>query len=68
MNIGTKLKNSRIKKGLTAKQVAALIGRDIQMVYRYESGTCTPPLNVFMQLVSAGLLKRSDLFDADTAA
>lgn len=50
MNIGDKLKNLRIEKKMTQKQVADRIGLAISAVSSYESGSRYPSYDVLLKL------------------
>ena len=50
MKIGDKLKEARIKKGLTQKQVASEIQTTIQQISKYETGEQEPTASRLKEL------------------
>jgi len=51
-NLHRKLKDARLQAGLTRADVAFQIGRGEQLVFCYESGKITPPVNIMKKLCS----------------
>lgn len=52
MGIGKKIKELRLSKGLTQKQLGEKIGRSTESVKKYESGEVTPPHTVLKQIAN----------------
>lgn len=51
-NLGEKLKTSRVRCGLSRKQVAELIGVSVGIIGLYETGDRLPSLTVIMKLAA----------------
>tara|TARA_R110000822_G_scaffold103213_1_gene229794 strand:- start:188 stop:385 length:198 start_codon:yes stop_codon:yes gene_type:complete len=43
----------RIEKGLSQKELAELIGKDKDTIYRYENGKLTPSIQAFSDWIKA---------------
>lgn len=54
----SRLNETRKSKGITAQQMADLLGMHIRAYRKYESGDTTPPLN--------NLVKIADILDVST--
>jgi transcriptional regulator with XRE-family HTH domain len=50
LNIGERIKELRISKGLTQKQLGDKIGRSTISIRKYESGEVTPPYGVIAEI------------------
>lgn len=48
-----KLKEKRIKKGLTQEQLGQMVGVSYRTIYQYESGRREPSLNILRALANA---------------
>ena len=53
MSFHTKLSEMRLKRGLTEKQLAELIGVDLRTYKSYESGKTTPRIPILKKIVIA---------------
>lgn len=60
-DIGTNLKKSRQKKGLTQHEVAKASGTDTNYYAKIERGEAAPSLRLFMRIVRALKTKSSDI-------
>ncbi len=59
-HIGTLIRERRTAKGLTADNLGRMVGRDRQMVYRWENGQSVPSPEAYAELVAAGILTREE--------
>ena len=49
MDFGTKLKETRLQRGLTQEQLADILGTSKQVISRYENGQRSPKLSIAIQ-------------------
>ena len=67
MSLGTKLRESRRKRGLTLQSLAAETGISASMLSMVERGRASPSIGSLVALASALNVHLSDLFDRDGA-
>lgn len=53
MSIGSRLKNLRLKRKLTQKDLGERVGRSRSTIAMYEAGTSTPSFETVCKLVAA---------------
>lgn len=63
MGTGERIKNARMKRGLTQKQLGELCGMADSAVRRYESGRGNPTEKTLKRIADALLVRVSDLMD-----
>lgn len=51
MSIGTRIKNARLKKGITQKQLAEMLYVDPSLVCRWEKGEKKVPVVTLVQIM-----------------
>ncbi len=68
MDFGTKLKETRLQRGLTQEQLADILGTSKQVISRYENGQRSPKLSIAIQYAEKlGLAKNYFVDDEDPA-
>lgn len=65
MNIGQKIKQARLQKGLTQKQLGAKSGSTQQMIAQYENGKHTPKIDTLNHIADALDISLTDLLGSD---
>jgi DNA-binding transcriptional regulator YiaG len=58
-----KLRAARLQRNLTVRQLAAIAGRDVRTVRRYQAGEVLPPLAVVCAFSAALAVPIGDLFE-----
>ncbi|WP_248724519.1 helix-turn-helix domain-containing protein [Seonamhaeicola sp. ML3] len=61
--IGTRIKNLRKEKGLTQTELAELVGKDRQYLYKIEKGKVTPNIVTISALAIALEISLKNFFD-----
>lgn len=62
--IGSLIRARRKAHGLTCHELGQKVGRDRQMVGRWERGVCMPSPAAFAALVDEGIVTRDEIADA----
>ena len=61
--VGNRIKDLRKNKGLTQTELAELVGKDRQYLYKIEKGKVTPNIVTITALAIALEMSLKDLFD-----
>jgi putative transcriptional regulator len=62
-NLGRRIKEVRIKKGITQAQLANDINKDQQSIQRLEAGNINPSYHYLLQIAEGLEVKLSELLD-----
>lgn len=66
MSIGQRIKQFRVEKGLTQRQLGEILGSTQQMIAQYERGNHTPKLDTLNRIAEALDISLVELVGADT--
>lgn len=61
------LKRHRLESGIRVEHLAVSIGRGVDSIRKYESGTATPPSNIAAAIATTLGVQIGDLFTDDEA-
>lgn len=68
MNIGDRIKQIRLTKGLTQQKLAFEIGKTVSSVKKYESGFTKPPIDVLEKIADAFVISLDELLNDETTS
>lgn len=61
-SVGENIRSIRIKKGLTQKELASLVGKSYSSIQKYEMDLATPPLTVVKKLAEVLGVDKFDIY------